>query len=307
MVSDVVDAMAPGGDNPSPDGRPAARALPLTGLDAYRSELTRIAGHDERVVCLEAGPDGVQGHPFEAARPDRFFRLGTVEVAMVGMAKGLAVAGFRPFVSTFAPHRETENLELTIGYLSAGATVIAPYEGAPLNFAALRRVPGVILASPYGEAETRAVVRVAAQLGRPHYIRIGRGTRHASLPWEGAGLPMVNWESTGAPAWPCLVSAGETGTALALAARRAAPALGHAHLVYLSGAPLAAAAERIAARHSRLVVVGGYASDGGLAQELAALLPGCEVVGVPLGRGEHVGAAEVHTVLEAAGLAGPRG
>ncbi|WP_438292932.1 transketolase [Streptomyces sp. HUAS TT7] len=306
MTSDTVDATAPGGGGPAA-GRWAGRTLPLSGLDAYRDELTRVAAHDERVVCLEAGPGGPDDHPFEAARPDRFFRLGTVEVAMVGMAAGLAVAGFRPFVSTFAPHRATENVELTTGYLSAGATVIAPYEGAPLNFAALRRIPGLILASPYGEAETRAVVRVAAQLGRPHYIRIGRGTRYASLGWDGPRLPVVNWESEGAPGTPCLVSAGETGTALALAARRAAPALGHAHLVYLSGTPLAAAAERIGARHRRLVVVGGYAPDGGLAQELAALLPGCEVVGVPLGRGGRAGAAQVRAVLGAAGLAGPRG
>ncbi|GAA3070375.1 transketolase [Streptomyces roseofulvus] len=274
---------------------------PLSGRDAYRAELTRLAAEDPAVVCLEADLGG-KGHPFQTAHPDRFFNLGIAEGAMVDMATGLAAAGYKPFVSTFAPFaalRAAESLKLTLGYLAAGVTVVAPYAGVSgawfgtthhclEDLAVLRSIPGVTIAAPYGEAEMRAVVRAAVRSGKPHYIRTGRNAAYASLPWDGerdgAELPPVLWESRSADDDVCLVSVGEEGTRLALAARQALPGVSHAHLVYVDHEHLARSAAELGAHHRRFVVVEEHRAQGGAAEALALLLPSHEVTGVAADR-----------------------
>ncbi|WP_190023284.1 transketolase family protein [Streptomyces hiroshimensis] len=270
--------------------------MTLSGRDAYRAELTALAEADERIVCLEADLGG-KNHPFQTAHPDRFFNLGIAEGAMVDMAAGLAAGGHRPFVSTFAPFaalRAAESLKLTLGYLGAGVTVVAPYAGVSgawfgtthhclEDLAVLRSVPGVTIAAPYGEADMRAVVRAAAESGRPHYIRTGRNAAYESLPWSGGELPLVNWANEAAADEVCLVSVGEEGTRLALEATGQRPGLGHAHLTYLDHHHLTLAAAELGDRHRRFVVVEEHRREGGVAEALALLMPRCEVFGVNAG------------------------
>lgn len=270
----------------------------LSGRDAYRDTLTRLAETDERILCLEADLGG-RNHPFATAHPDRFFNLGIAEAAMIDMAAGLAAAGYRPFVSTFAPFaalRAAESLKLTLGYLAAGVTVVAPYAGVAgawfgtthhclEDLAVLRAIPGVAIAAPYGEREMRVVVRAAAESGRPHYLRTGRNARYRSLPFDGVEVPLVNWDADPGTAQVCLVSVGEEGTRLCLEARRQRPELAHAHLCYLDHPRLALAAEELGHRHRRFVVVEEHRAQGGIAEALSLLLPRCVVSGVNAGDG----------------------
>ncbi|GIH71599.1 transketolase [Sphaerimonospora thailandensis] len=289
--------------------------MTLSGRDAYRDALTRLAYDDERILCIEADLGG-KNHPFALAHPSRFFNFGIAEAAMVDMAAGLAAGGYKPFLSTFAPFaalRAAESLKLTLGYLSAGVTVVAPYAGVSgawfgtthhclEDLAVLRSIPGVVIAAPYGEAEMRAVVGAAAISGRPHYIRTGRNAAYESLPWEGESPPAVNWESTADSGAVCLVSVGEEGTRMALEARLERPGLGHAHLCYLDHAHLAAAAVELAERHSRFVVVEEHRAEGGVAEALALLLPGRIVVGVNAGHGWPVQGGDHNEVMAQLGL-----
>jgi transketolase len=293
----------------------ATAAEPLSGRDAYRDELTLLAAGDERILCLEADLGG-KGHPFQAAHPDRFFNLGIAEGAMVDMAAGLAAGGYRPFVSTFAPFaalRAAESLKLTLGYLNAGVTVVAPYAGVSgawfgtthhclEDLAVLRSVPGVTIAAPHGEAEMRAVVRAAAHSGRPYYIRTGRNARYASLDLPQGELPLVNWEFRSDTDAACLVSVGEEGTRLALEARAAVPGVAHAHLVHLDHEHLTRAAAELARHHSRFVVVEEHRGQGGVAEALALLLPRCEVTSVSADRGWPAHGGDHQEVMAALGL-----
>lgn len=269
--------------------------MTLSGRDAYRATLTELAADDPRILCLEADLGG-KGHPFQAAHPDRFFNLGIAEATMIDMAAGLAAGGYKPFLSTFAPFaalRAAESLKLTLGYLHAGVTVVAPYAGVSgawfgtthhslEDLAVLRAVPGVVIAAPYGEAEMRAVVRAAAASGRPHYIRTGRNAGYDSLPTV---AELVNWDHEPAADQVVLVSVGEEGTRLSLEAREQRPELGHAHLCYLDHDHLARAAAELGRRHRRFVVVEEHRAEGGVAEALALLLPAAHVTGVNAGHG----------------------
>ncbi|HSV64305.1 MAG TPA: hypothetical protein VLJ59_00165 [Mycobacteriales bacterium] len=277
----------------------AEPAPPLSGRDAYRAELTALAGADPAIVCLEADLGG-RNHPFQQAHPGRFFNLGIAEGTMIDMAAALASAGLRPFVSTFATFvamRAAESIKLSLGYLGAPVTIVAPYAGVSggwfgtthhclEDLAVVGAFPGVTIAAPFGEEETRAVVRAAAASGRPGYVRLGRNAAHHSLPWQGDAVPPVVWQggvpgvaagSAAGGTAGCLVSVGEYGTELCLAAVAAHPDLAHAHLCYLDEAHLRVAAAELAEHFRELVVVEEHRSWGGVGSALARLLPHCAV------------------------------
>ncbi|MFF7364745.1 transketolase family protein [Streptomyces sp. NPDC008125] len=290
--------------------------MTLSGRDAYRAELTALAAEDPRIVCLEADLGG-KGHPFKEAHPDRFFNLGIAEGAMIDMAAGLASAGLRPFVSTFAPFaalRAAESLKLALGYLGAGVTVVAPYAGVSgawfgtthhclEDLAVLRSIPGVAVAAPHGEADMRTVVRAAAESGRPHYIRTGRNAAYRSLPGPAGALEPVNWVGHGGPDDLCLVSVGEEGTRLALAAAESRADLAHGHLTYVDREHLTVSAAELGSRYRRFLVIEEHRQEGGVAEALALLLPRHEVYGVNAGAHWPAEGGDHHEVLARIGLA----
>lgn len=258
--------------------------------DVYREELARVGARDGRVVCVEVVPCGAR-HPFEAAHPDRFFQLGSVESAMVSMVEGLVTAGFRVFVCGLGSGVGAARLPgLALAYLRVGASVVVP-DTRPVGVELLC-VPGVRIAAPCGVREIGAVVRGAVRSGRPYHIRIGAGVpAEVGGQWAGGGegdVPSVVWDVAGgwgdhADAGVCVVSVGEEGTRLALAVRERDAGLAHAHLVYVDESHLAAAAGELARRHDRFVVLGGHRGSGGVGERLGRLMPGCQVLEVSLG------------------------
>ncbi|MFC4334117.1 transketolase family protein [Salininema proteolyticum] len=266
--------------------------MTLPGRDAYRAELTALAETDERIICLEADLGGKK-HPFAEAHPDRFFNIGIAEGAMVDMAVGLAAAGYRPFISTFAPFaalRATESLKLALGYIGAPITVVAPYAGVSgawfgtthhslEDIGIVRTVPGVAIAAPHGEADMRAVVRHALETGRPHYIRTGRNAAYESLPGDAAGPGEVKWAAR-RPGGACLVSVGEEAARLC---GEAESGLSHAVLTYVDNESLRTAAKELSRHHSTLIVVEEHRTAGSAAEALALLLPEAEVHSVSAG------------------------
>lgn len=265
------------------------KAPVLLAEDVYREELAKVGAEDGRVVCVEALPRGAR-HPFETAHPDRFFQLGSVESAMVSMVEGLITAGFRVFVCGLGAGVGAARLpRLALAYLQVGASVVVP--DTQVDPVELLRMPRVQIAAPSGVEEIRAVVRGAARSGRPHHIRIGTGaladmTSDRPGAYDG-GIPSAVWDVVGdarchEDAGVCMISVGEEGTRLALAARERDARSGHAHLVYLDDSHLAAAAGELARRYERFVVLGGHQGPDGVRKRLGRLMPGCDVLGMPL-------------------------
>src|SRR5690242_21944549 len=78
---------------------------------AFTKALTHIAENDPRIVLLTADLGYTVLEPFAERFPDRFFNVGVAEQNMVGLATGLAEAGFIPFlysIVTFATLRAYE-------------------------------------------------------------------------------------------------------------------------------------------------------------------------------------------------------
>ncbi|MFG2263440.1 hypothetical protein [Streptomyces sp. NPDC048720] len=275
-------------------------AVGLSARDAFRAELTAVAGRDGRVVCLETLPRD-KDHPFAAAHPDRFFSLPNVGSVLTQMVTGLGAAGFRPFV-VVAPGAEGRAATPWPPWrdcLEAGATVVVPAEHFPDGYDEVRRMPGVPLAVPCGEQETRLVVRQAARSARPHCLVLGERAGAGRGGGE-EGESALSSLALGDPEAACarLISIGEAGTRLAVAARAASPGLGHAHLVYLDDAGLSAAAVGLALWPGMSVVTAAPRMLDPVLRELRSRMPGRAVVGVPAG----VGRGGVARVLAAAGV-----
>ncbi len=71
----------------------------------FVEELTRLAAEDERIMLLTGDLGFMVLEPFREQFPERFVNCGVAEQNMVGMATGLAQAGYVPFVSRSRPSR----------------------------------------------------------------------------------------------------------------------------------------------------------------------------------------------------------
>ncbi len=87
--------------------------------DAFSNALVEAAKSDPRVVLLTGDHGYALFDEFRRVCPDQYINAGIAEQNMVGVAAGLAKAGFRPVVyglSAFVPIRVLEHIKLYVCY-----------------------------------------------------------------------------------------------------------------------------------------------------------------------------------------------
>jgi transketolase len=150
--------------------------------------LVELAGRDERVLLLTGDLGYTVVEPFAERFPDRFVNVGVAEQNMVGMATGLAEAGFVPFVysiATFASMRAYEFVrngpvlhELPVRIVGVGGGLDYGHNGlthyALEDVALMRAQPGLAVIAPADPAQALAALAVTADLAGPAYFRLGR-------------------------------------------------------------------------------------------------------------------------------------
>ena len=69
----------------------------------FGAGLAQLGNSNPKVLALTADLKGsLKMDQFAAEHPDRFFDVGIAEANMVGMAAGMALSGYIPFIGTFA-------------------------------------------------------------------------------------------------------------------------------------------------------------------------------------------------------------
>lgn len=161
--------------------------------DALSQSLVRAADRDPAMVLLTGDHGYALFDAFRRAHPDKYINAGIAEQNMVGMAAGMARAGFRPVVyglSAFVPVRVLEQIKLDIAHddlpvllLGDGAGFVYSQLGtshqSTEDIACLRAVPNVTIFSPADAAELTLCFDAAMQAARPTYLRIGKADRGA--------------------------------------------------------------------------------------------------------------------------------
>ncbi|MGW0948320.1 transketolase family protein [Streptomyces sp. NPDC002623] len=166
----------------------------------FADELARLARTDERIVAVCNDSVGSSNLvKFREEFPTRLINVGIAEQDMVGVAAGLANAGFIPFVSAAAPFltgRALEQIKADVAYsyrhvvLCGQSPGMAYGELGPTHHSIedlswMRAVPGLEIIVPADPSETRSAVRWAVESGKPTYLRVPRFKVPAVTP-EGA-------------------------------------------------------------------------------------------------------------------------
>ena len=152
----------------------------------FAAELVAIARTDPRVVLLTGDLGFAVLEPFANEFPDRFYNVGVAEQNMLGLATGLADAGYVPFaysIATFASMRPYEFLrngaalhELPVRLVGMGAGLDYGHNGVThyaLEDVAIMRVqPSVCTVAPADEQQARASLRAVLDHRGPVYFRL---------------------------------------------------------------------------------------------------------------------------------------
>ena len=156
---------------------------------AYGESLVKLGKEDKRVVALEADlGKSTMSILFGNEFPERYFQMGIAEQDMVSTAAGLALAGKRPFLSTFAvfatgrPYDQIRssvaipNLPVVICGSSAGLSDFGDGKTHQSidDIALMRVLPNMTVLSPVDAVETRKMMDAAIKCNGPVYIRINR-------------------------------------------------------------------------------------------------------------------------------------
>lgn len=175
--------------------------------DAFSNTLVALAKSDPNVLLLTGDHGYALFDAFRRECPNQYINAGIAEQNMVGMAAGLARAGFKPFVyglAAFIPVRVIEQIKLDVAhdnlpviFIGDGAGFVYSHLGtshqSTEDIACTRAIPNLAIYSPADRFELSACMNAAFNSGMASYIRIGksdRGDIHESEISKFSNLPL---------------------------------------------------------------------------------------------------------------------
>jgi transketolase len=159
--------------------------------DAFSDALVAAAVADPKILLLTGDHGYALFDPFRKARPEQYLNCGIAEQNMVGVAAGLAKAGFKPIVyglAAFVPVRVLEQIKIDVCYeklpvilIGDGAGLVYSHLGtshqSTEDIACTRAIPDLTVLSPADRFEVTATMALALALNSPVYLRMGKSDR----------------------------------------------------------------------------------------------------------------------------------
>lgn len=152
-------------------------------------EVLQELGENKDIVVLDADlSKSTMTTKFWEKYPERFFNMGISEQNLYGVAAGMAHSGKTVFASTFAMFaagRAFEIIRNSIGYTKANVKICATHAGITVgedggshqaieDMALMRSIPGMIVINPSDGMSAKMLIKQAAALSGPVYVRLGR-------------------------------------------------------------------------------------------------------------------------------------
>jgi transketolase len=158
---------------------------------AFSDALVAAAQADPKVLLLTGDHGYALFDAFRKTRPEQYINCGIAEQNMVGVAAGLAKAGFKPIVyglAAFVPVRVLEQIKIDVCYenlpvilIGDGAGLVYSHLGtshqSTEDIACIRAIPQLTVLSPADRFEMKATMELALQLRSPVYMRVGKSDR----------------------------------------------------------------------------------------------------------------------------------
>jgi transketolase len=151
--------------------------------------LNGMMDQDGRVLALDADLGGASKFlEFKKTNPQAFIDVGISEANMVGVAAGLSLTGFIPYIHTFAPfttRRALDQLYLAGAYSHNTINIYGSDPGFAVGFnggthtsyedvGILRTIPEVTICDAADEVQMAWIIKEFAKMTGVHYVRGNR-------------------------------------------------------------------------------------------------------------------------------------
>ena len=161
----------------------------ISPRDMFGQTLLELGEEEQRIFVVNADlSKATKTEEFGKRFPDRMLNVGICEQNMVGVAAGLARAGFIPIISTFAcfaPGRCYDQIRQLVAYSNLNVKIISTHPGLAVgkdgaihqsldDIALMRELPNFIVLTPSDQVETRLAIIAAVRHQGPVYVRVGR-------------------------------------------------------------------------------------------------------------------------------------
>ncbi len=158
---------------------------------AFAKTLVELAAQDDRIMLLTGDLGFMALEIFSDRFPNRFVNMGVAEQNMMGVATGLAEAGFIPFaysIVTFAALRPYEFIRngpilhhLPVRIVGVGGGMeyghAGPTHHGLEDVSVMRTQPGITVVAPADAAQTANALRETWHLPGPVYYRLGKNDK----------------------------------------------------------------------------------------------------------------------------------
>lgn len=162
----------------------------ISTRDAFGLALVERARNDDRLFAIGADTTKSMGFkPMMAEFPDRVINCGIAEQNMALIGAGIAAAGGRAVIATYAPFasmRIAEQVRTFICYPNLDVKIISGLSGLSGNIEGVthqgledvgivRCMANMVVAVPADAAACKSISKVILDYKGPAYLRIGRG------------------------------------------------------------------------------------------------------------------------------------
>lgn len=161
--------------------------------------LLQLGRSNPKVVALCADLKGsLKMDAFIKEHPERYIECGIAEANMIGVAAGLATAGYIPFAGSFAAFatgRVYDQIRQVVAYSNKNVKIAASHAGLTLgedgathqileDVGMMRMLPNMTVLVPCDYQQTIQATLAAAAIEGPVYLRFGRPVVPIFIPQE---------------------------------------------------------------------------------------------------------------------------
>jgi|TARA_R100000501_G_scaffold7267_1_gene15256 transketolase len=156
---------------------------------AFVDTLTELAEKDDKIVLIVGDVGFSYIEDFAEKFPKQYINAGVTEQSFMGMAAGMALAGWKPYVYSMIPFvtmRNYEQLRNDVCYHNANVKVIGVRGSVHYKFLGfshnvvpdnedeliLKHLPNLEIYTPRDPAEARMATELSYRKNNPVYIRI---------------------------------------------------------------------------------------------------------------------------------------
>ena len=151
----------------------------------FGDTLVELAEKDDSVLLLVGDIGFLYFDKFRSRFPSRFFNLGVCEQSIIGVAAGLALVGFKPYVYTITPfliERPFEQVKLDIGQQNVNVKLVGygdyPDQGpthVTLNSKKISKLfTNIVSYFPKSKEEARQALLESYEAKNPTFVSLMR-------------------------------------------------------------------------------------------------------------------------------------